>query len=365
MRELVEPVASWLAEGLPVALATVVSTWGSAPRGVGSMMAVTTDQRFAGSVSGGCVESAVVDAADEVLATGRPTRLSFGVSDETAWSVGLACGGQIEVWVDRPDHGALMAILAAARDHQRLRCAMVLAGPAGYPGRRLVEVDGSVCFDNVPAALAGGVHGVLAMDTAAARRTQTTAGVTLVEDHTQVPGTEAEVFFLNLPPPPTLIIIGAVHIAVSLTELARPLGFRTAVIDPRAAFTHAARFPMADQVLVAWPAEALTSLPLTPTTAVVALAHDPKIDDPALVMALDSAAFYVGALGSRRTQAARRERLLAQGVAAEAVARLRGPVGIDIGAESPAEIALAVLAEVVRARNVETGMAADRIIDPG
>lgn len=364
MRELVEPITTWLAEGLPVALATVVSTWGSAPRGTGSMMAITTGQRFVGSVSGGCVESAVVAAAEEVLATGKPVRLSFGVPDETAWSVGLACGGQIEVWMDRPDPVALNAMLGALRDELRLRTAIVLSGPDGVLGRRMVEVSGTLCFDSVPEPLAAGIRDTLAMDLAAERRARTTAGITNLTWGTLDDAVTADVFFLLLPPPPTLILIGAVHISMVLVELARLLGYHTVVIDPRAAFATIDRFPTVDRIVVAGSDEGLATVPLTPTTAVVALTHDPRVDDPALAVALPSPAFYVGALGSRPTQAARRERLLARGTPAEAVARLRGPVGLDIGAETPAEIALAVLAEVVRARNAEAGYLADRIIDP-
>ncbi|MFT3912640.1 MAG: XdhC family protein [Anaeromyxobacteraceae bacterium] len=323
--ELLEQAAAWRAQGLEVALATVVSTWGSSPRPEGSHLVVNGRGELAGSVSGGCVEGAVVTGALAVLAAGRPTRLDFGVTEETALSVGLACGGTIAVWVEPllPERAlaALRAALAAKRP-------AVVAIDLGGAGSRLVELDG----DGEGGALREAARAALAADRSGVWE-----------------GPEGPAFLRVYAPPVRLVIVGADHVAQALCALARPLGFEVVVVDPRTAFATEARFPGAE-LRRAWPDEALAGVGLDRRTAVVTLSHDPKLDEPALAAALRSEAFYVGALGSRKTLPARRERLRAAGVGAPGLERLRAPVGLAIGARTAAEIALSILAEVVAVR---------------
>jgi xanthine dehydrogenase accessory factor len=339
MRDLLPDIDRWRAAGEKVALATVVRTWGSAPRGLGSRMALTA-QRMAGSVSGGCVEGAVVEAGREVLATGRPRLLHFGVADETAWEVGLSCGGVIEVFVEPLDAALYDALRGELMAERRAALVEVVKGPAEALGRTLLlredgRVEGSIPGRDGPAreaaraALADGRSRCVAL-----------AGETPLE-----------VLVDALPPSPTLVMVGGVHIAVALTALAATLGYRTVVVDPRAAFGSVERFAQAHRVVQSWPDEALDAIGLDSSTAVAVLTHDPKLDDPALRAALASPAFYVGALGSKATQEKRRRRLLGAGVAEAQLERLHAPIGLALGGRSPAEIALAVMAQIVAERN--------------
>jgi xanthine dehydrogenase accessory factor len=286
--------------GEPMALATVVSTWGSAPRPRGSHMLVHADGRFAGSVSGGCVEAAIMQAAAEVIA-GAPFRVTrYGVADPDAWEVGLPCGGEIAVMVQ--------PVSAAGFD------------PA--------------LFDRIGEAAETGRALTVTTDLASGR---SAAGESAA----------GEVFVNRYDPPRRLLIVGAVQIAQALAQQAATLDIATTVIDPRARFLTAERFPgvaLDDR----WPDEAIAALAPDPATAVVTLSHDVKIDDPALIAALASPAAYVGALGSRRSHAARRERLRAAGIEEAALDRIDAPVGLDIGAIGPSEIALSIAAAMVR-----------------
>jgi xanthine dehydrogenase accessory factor len=332
MHDILADVERWLAAGQAVALATVVETWGSAPRGVGAKMALTAGGDITGSVSGGCVEAAVVEAGQEALRSG-PRLLRFGVADETAWEVGLACGGQIAVFVEALDQEMLTFARDVTADEVRGVVATVIAGPPEWLGRKLLWRDGRIAHSTLPDGMAAEV--VQHIRAGASGRVQLAGDVTLFLD--------------VLRPSPLLVIIGGAHIAVALVRLAKTLGYRTTVVDPRRAFGRPERFPEVGRLMQAWPAKALAEIALTPDTAVVTLSHDPKIDDPALIAALASEAFYVGALGSRRTHAERCERLAGQGVSAEALARIQAPVGLNIGAQNPEEIALAILAEIVAA----------------
>lgn len=333
MRDVIDDIERWLQSGQSaIALATVIETWGSAPRKAGAKMAFTAGgAAIVGSVSGGCVEAAVIAAGDEVLADGRPQLLHFGVADDIAWGVGLACGGTIDVFVERLDP----ATVAQARQWIDTGAAgaivTVAQGSDEALGRKLV-----VTANDVTGFLGAGldetaVH--LARTVRHSTRYQVMEGVGLFID--------------AIRPPPTLFIVGGAHTAVALVQLARVVGFRTVVIDPRRAFGSTERFPMADELIQAWPDRAFAERPIGDGAAVVTLSHDPKIDDPALRAALLSEAFYVGALGSRRTHKRRRERLAALGFDEKQLGRIHAPIGLDIGADNPEEIALAVLAEVV------------------
>jgi xanthine dehydrogenase accessory factor len=294
---LLDAARDW--RGAPLALATVVSTWGSAPRPRGSHMLVHSDGRFEGSVSGGCVEGEVLANAADVIA-GSPARtLSYGVADPAAWEVGLPCGGEIQVLVQP-------------------------VGPDGFPAE---------LFDVIAAARDAGDRFAISTDLATGQ---------------SVAGDVAGRFINSYLPPRRMLIVGAVQIAQSLVPLAHTLGMATTVIDPRARFLTAERFPntiLDDR----WPDEAIAAARPDAATAVVTLSHDTKIDDPALAAALRSPAGYIAALGSRRSHAARQERLAAEGFDPAALARIDGPAGIDIGALGPAEIALSVMAGAIKA----------------
>jgi xanthine dehydrogenase accessory factor len=350
---VIDDVDRWLEEGEPVVMATVVSTWGSSPRPAGAKMAMTASGRIAGSVSGGCVEGAVFDVASEVLAGGPPQLLHFGVADETAWNVGLACGGSIDVFVEPLQPAAYRFARDLLAGDAPFATATVIAGPGGLLGRGIV-VQRSHTF--------GGIAPELDQHVAAIAHSALAAGAT-GRHSLRLPDSRSqpiELFVEISQPSPQLIMVGGVQIAIALASFAKTLGYRTIVVDPRRAFGARERFPHVDQLIRAWPEVAFAGLSLTPGTAVALLTHDPKIDDPALRIALRSPAFYVGALGSRKTHEARKRRLASAGVPAESIDRIHGPIGVEIGARTPEEIALAIMAQIVavRARQAEASPAA-------
>lgn len=309
--DVIAAALAWYDAGQGVAIATVVETWGSAPRPVGSQLAINADGAIVGSVSGGCVEGAVVAEALDLMDSGGHKVLSFGVSDDEAFAVGLACGGQIRVLVQAVTDAVPLRALQDARAAGRPTAHVIdvdtgaahLAGPEAYPDRFRADRSG---FEDDSARFVT-VHN----------------------------------------PPLRMVIVGAVHIAQALVPMARAAGYAVTVVDPRGAFATPARFP--DTALMEdWPDVALGTLGLDARTAVITLSHDPKIDDPALQVALPSAAFYVGALGSTRTHAKRVARLEQAGLTARAIARLHAPVGLDIAARLPGEIAVSILAEVTQ-----------------
>jgi xanthine dehydrogenase accessory factor len=337
MWDILTDLQCWLEEGQSIALATVILTWGSSPRGAGSKMAITSDGKVAGSVSGGCVENAVIEAGLQSLETNQPQRLHFGVADETAWEIGLACGGSIDVFVKPLDRVFFEKVRFAIETHQPAVTATVVRGPEEIFGREFLIHKN----DPFKSWLGNGRDEQIA----------DLASEFLVRGTSQCVelSAELEVFFDVTLPPPALIVVGGVHITVALASLAKTLGYYTIVIDPRKAWGNKERFPNVDQLVQAWPDEAFAQLNITQSTAIAMLTHDPKLDDPALKIALNSPAFYVGALGSEGTNAKRRERLLKGGVSEAQLSRLHAPIGLDIGARSPEEIALAVMAEVVEA----------------
>ncbi len=325
--ELFAQLAHWRAAGHGVALATVVKTWGSSPRPEGSHLAAEAGGAFVGSVSGGCIEGAVIGEAQAVISDGRPRLLEFGVSDARAWEVGLACGGKVRVYVERVKDELferLMAERAARRaaslvtrladGAQALLCGDAVSGELTLSEEQRAEAQYLLCADK---------SGVLE-------------------------SSNGELFARSYAQAPRLIVIGAVHVTQALAPMAALAGYAVTVVDPRRAFATAERLPGVT-VSTEWPDEALERLRPDAQTAVVTLTHDPKLDDPALIAALKSPCFYIGALGSRRTHAARVERLTAEGLAAE-LPRIHAPVGLDLGGRSPAEIAVAILAEIIQVR---------------
>ncbi|HJQ14677.1 MAG TPA: XdhC family protein [Anaerolineales bacterium] len=341
MRDILPDLDRWRAENKPVALATVVQTWGSSPRRAGAKMALTPDGKITGSVSGGCVEGAVYEAGVDVLRSNRPQLLHFGVADETAWEVGLACGGSIDIFVKPLDEAFFRALRSVITDEKSAVLMTVIRGPAELLGREMfVEENGTVT---------GAFTNEVGEKALAVAREALVRGVS----HRAMLNEDVEVFIELIAPPPTLIVVGGVHITIALVALAKTLGYRTVVVDPRSAFGSEERFPNVDRLIQRWPEDAFQEIPFTRSTAIAMLTHDPKLDDPALKIALPSPAFYVGALGSKTTQAKRRQRLLEEGLAEEHLNRLHGPIGLKIGAGTPEEIALSIMAEVVAASNQE------------
>lgn len=352
MQEILAQARRWLGEGKSVAVATVVQTWGSAPRPAGSKMAVSNAGEMTGSVSGGCVEGAVVEEAMGVLKAGVPKNLHYGVTDDAAWEVGLACGGQLDILVEplatwiqaaAPGEYSLLDELESAIGEGRpIARAVVFRGPARWAGKSwLAEAGGRV---RGPAA--GAVEDALGEGAQAAVRSGRPQMGTIT-----TPDGEAQVFYDVVLPPPALVIVGGVHIAIDLHRLAKIMGYRVVIVDPRRAFGTRERFPLADEMIDEWPDAALRSVGLTASSAVTVLSHDPKLDDPALLVALRSPAFYVGALGSAETNRQRRQRLVDAGLTPDELRRLRAPIGLPLGGRAPEEIALSILAEIVAARS--------------
>ena len=308
------------ADGKSAALATVITTWGSAPRRTGALLAISSEGELAGSVSGGCVEGAVLAEAQDIMSHGQPKILEFGVSDEEAWEVGLACGGTIRVFIEKVDEEKATLtneITARRADGQPT----VLATRLADGSQRLVLAEGDAFSE--------------------------AASLAIRQDKGASVEFEGQEWFLTVfNPPLRLILVGAVHIAQTLAPAAHLAGFQVRLIDPRTAFATEARFPGVE-LSHDWPDEAMAASPPDHRTAIVTLTHDPKIDDPALHAALKSSAFYIGCLGSKRTHAKRLDRLKASGFTEEQTGRINGPLGLDIGAANPAEIAISALAEII------------------
>jgi len=304
----------WHRAGRRVAIATVVETWGSAPRPVGSLLVIEGAGAMEGSVSGGCVEGAVISEALEALDEGGARLLDYGVSDDDAFAVGLACGGRIRVLVDTLGGSLPVSVLEEVVAKRAARAPIALVSNLQNGARRAAPP--SIAPDRFRMDRSG------------------------VEE-------DGETFVAVHNPRLKMVIVGAVHIAQTLVAMARLASYDPVLVDPRPAFGAEARFP-GERIVDDWPDAALAAIGLDPRTAVVTLTHDPKLDDPAIRTALGSDVFYLGCLGSKRTHAKRVERLTAAGFDAEAIARIHAPVGLDIGGRSPAEIAISVMAEVTQ-----------------
>jgi xanthine dehydrogenase accessory factor len=306
MREILGELNAWTEAGEDIALATVVETWGSSPRPLGSKMAVTRSGKMAGSVSNGCIEGAVFEEAQKILKSRAPRVAAFGVTDDVAFEVGLACGGHIEVFVQPlgPVHRRLMKKLE--RDEPATLRTDLITGEAEL-------VDGAPSGAEL------------------ARR-------------------DGDLFVEPFRRPAHLIIIGAIHIAIPLHRLAKTMGYRVTVVDARAKFATKERFPEADELIVAWPDEAMARLTVDNSTYVVILTHDPKFDLPALRSVLTKDAGYIGAIGSRKTNQNRFDALRAEGFTEAQLARVHGPIGLDLGGRGAEETALGILAEITAVR---------------
>ena len=321
--DVLQAARSWLDQDGRVALATVVGTWGSAPVGVGGQMVVAPDGRFEGSVSGGCVEGEVIAEAEDILADGKPKTLTFGVADETAWQVGLPCGGQIKVFIERLDEASGPALLDRAIKARSTRRGLVIRTRLDDGRREFFEREDDRGDEQVRQHFANGES-----------------------ELQETP--DGEVFLHALVPPARVLVIGATHIGQILAQLVKLAGYEVVVIDPRTAFAAETRFP-GIRLDTEWPQDTIPKIGLDPYTAVVALAHVGHIDDEALKLAMRSDCFYVGALGSKRNHAKRMQRLKEAGFADAEIGRINSPIGINIGAQSPPEIAIAIMAQLVLA----------------
>ena len=361
MRELVETLTAWRAEGQQVGRAVVIRTFGSAPRPEGAVLLGAADGRLAGSVSGGCVEGAAYEEIDRARRDGHVRVIRYGISDEQAWDVGLACGGTIDVLVEP---GVPVAVATAATDLEHGSAVLTPLpadappaafgphepGPGAPPEALLVVRDDGRLTD---AAGASGTTGDPATDAELIRGSLEALG--RGTSRTIAAG-DRQYFVEVFPVRPRLVIVGAVQVAIALVRLARELGFETVVVDGRQAFATRERFPDVDRLVVGWPDEVAEEIGLGPADSVAVLSHDVKFDEPAILEALRRGCRYVGAVGSRKTQGDRRARLLEAGVTAAELARLHGPIGLDLGGRAPAETALAILAEIVAARHGGTGV---------
>ena len=342
MRDIWQDVTEWAEAGKPFAVARVVQTWRSAPRSAGAGMLVDEAMRVSGSVSGGCIEGAVIEEALEVLQSGTPRKLTYGVEDELALSVGLSCGGQVSVfvephWAFAEDSGTQLVWEALRHSQRENEPAVLLTRMSGEGSRHLLVRPESSTIGDWGTAQAEAER--LAREAYDRRE----SGVV------ELGG--GEVFVQVFPRRDQLLIIGAGHITIPLVQYAAALDFETVVVDPRKVFATTERFPVPpDRLIPEWPQEALAGRSLNEDTYAILLTHDPKIDDPALHLLLKSPVRYIGALGSRRTHAKRCDRLREAGFEESAIGRIKGPAGLDIGAESPAEMALSMIAEAIAAK---------------
>jgi len=358
MIDILETLKRWQGDGCRVAIATVVAVEFSAPRDPGAAMAVNDRGEVTGSVSGGCVEGAVYEEAQDVLRTGRARLVTYGISDAEAISVGLTCGGTIHIFVEMLDAEILRRIADAVGRDAPIALAIGLDG--AIAGReRLVTGDddtfGSMGNDGLDHAVSGEARALLAAGDTVVR--------TFGADGEPV-GLDVRVFIRSFAPKPNMYIFGAIDFSRAMVHVGKDLGYRVSVIDARPIFATRQRFPHADEVVVEWPDEFLSKAPIDERTALVILTHDAKFDIPLLQVALRTRAGYIGAMGSRRTHAERVEQLRAAGITAEDLARINAPIGLDIGARTPEETAISIAAEIIAMRSGRKGGSLSKGTDP-
>jgi xanthine dehydrogenase accessory factor len=359
MKELLDTLESWREAGVGVGRAVVVRTFGSAPRPEGAVLLVSDDGQLAGSVSGGCVEGAAAEEIGRARRTGRSRVIRYGISDEEAWDVGLACGGTIDVLVEPEVPEAAVAAAIETREGRAGGRAVVTPLPPDSPPATFgqhVPGEGSAPAPVLVVHDDGRLEGSLGEPDLDAALVE--AGLDVLERGSSrtVELGGRSLFVEGYPVRPRLVVVGAVEVARFLVRYARELGYETVVIDGRSAFATRDRFPDVDRLVVGWPDEVADDIGLGPADAVAVLTHDVKFDEPAIVEALRRGCRYVGAVGSRKTQADRRARLLDAGVDSEALDRLRGPVGLDLGGRAPAETALSIMSEIVASRYGGSGV---------
>jgi xanthine dehydrogenase accessory factor len=355
MRDVLNDIMKWWEAGETFGLATVVRTFRSAPREPGAALAVSADGEVVGSVSGGCVEGAVYELCGEVIASGQPVLQTYGVSDDDAFAVGLTCGGILDIFVEPvskelfPDLGDLAA---AVQREEPVAVATVISGPGTIGARRLIYAGtdaesgaGAVgdlgAGDRLNAAVDDDARGMLA---------QGQTGVRRYGAQGERRGDELAVFVNSFAPPPRMLVFGAIDFAAAVARVGKFLGYRVTVCDARGVFATPARFRDADEVVVEWPHRYLENEAVDERTVICVLTHDPKFDVPLLEVALRTPAGYIGAMGSRRTHEDRLDRLRQAGVTEAELARLRSPIGLDLGARTPEETAVSIAAELIQLR---------------
>lgn len=351
MREALRELSSWWHAGHTVAMATVISTWNSAPRQPGATMLVGPDRSVVGSVSGGCVESSVYELGIEVLDGARARSVSYGVSDDDAFSVGLTCGGTMDVYVEAinkesfPDLGEVVTDIEHGNP---VAVATIVSGD--NVGRRIVvRTDGhagTLGSDALTATVIADARMLLGQGVSRLHQDRA---------NDQQPGTDVDVFIASYAPPPRMIVFGAIDFAAAVCRIGKFLGYRVTVCDARATFATVKRFPDADEVVVDWPHRYLMQTSTDDRTVLCVLTHDPKFDVPLLELALDLPVAYIGAMGSRRTHVDRVNRLSGLGINPAKIARLASPIGLDIGSRTPEETAVSIAAEFISVRYGGTG----------
>jgi xanthine dehydrogenase accessory factor len=347
MRDVLDQLAGWYGDGTPVALATVTSVRKSAPRQPGAAMVVTPDGQVAGSVSGGCVEGAVYTEAQRVLETGDPVALSYGISDEQAFSVGLTCGGEIDLFVERVDAATLpsyAAVFDTIRAEAPVALVTIVGGPAEQGAKLAVwpdRTEGTLGAEGLDAAATDDARGLLAQGMTDVRHYGPN-GERRLDD--------VSVFVQSFAPRPRMLVFGAIDYAAAVARIGVFLGYRVTVCDAREVFATPDRFPDADEVVIEWPHRYLAQTEIDARTVICVLTHDPKFDVPVLEIALRSDAAYIGAMGSRRTHEDRLARLRDAGLTDEELGRLHSPIGLDVGARTPEETAVSVAAEIIQKR---------------
>lgn len=359
MRDLLETLDAWRAQGTGAGRAVVVRTFGSAPRPEGAVLLVADDGRLMGSVSGGCVEGAAAEEVASARRSGLARVIRYGISDELAWDVGLACGGTIDVLIEPAISSVVIEAAEASVGPEGRGIVVATVLPTDAPGAVFgPHAPGPGAPPEPPlvlesSGLVSGTTGDPADDAALARAAQEA----LDEGRSRVVDVGRRSYFIEaFPVRPRLVVVGAVEAARSLVRYARELGYQTVVVDGRASFATHERFPDVDEIVLAWPDEAFATLQVGPNDAVAILSHDPKFDEPAIVEAVHRGCRYVGAVGSRKTQADRRTRLAEAGLTPDEIAAIRGPIGLDLGGRDPAETALAIMAEIIAARRGGTGL---------
>jgi xanthine dehydrogenase accessory factor len=369
VRDILDPISKWWDTGDTFGLATVVRTYRSAPREPGAAMAVSAEGEAVGSVSGGCVEGAVYELANEVRESGQPVLQTYGISDDDAFAVGLTCGGIIDIFVEpvgRQHFAELGDVAAAVRAEQPVALATVIDGPGTVGARRVIWGDSPPGPGDEPgrADQDGADHqlrssGTLGSgerlnhavdDDARGMLAQGLTGVRRYGPDGERRRDELSVFVQSFAPPPRMLVFGAIDFAAAVAREGKFLGYRVTVCDARPVFATRARFPDADEVINDWPHRYLSGQTVDARTVICVLTHDPKFDVPLLEVALRTPAAYVGAMGSRRTHEDRLARLREVGMSEEELARLRSPIGLDLGARTPEETAVAIAAELIQLR---------------
>jgi xanthine dehydrogenase accessory factor len=347
LRDILDQITKWWDSGETFGLATVVNTFRSAPRDPGAALAVSGGE-VVGSVSGGCVEGAVYELAQEVCESGQPVLQTYGISEDTAFDVGLTCGGIIELFVEPVSlerFPGLGDVAAAIRDEVPVAVATVIAGPGVLGARRVIRADAATgtlgAGDRLDEAVDDDVRGMLA---------QGLTGVRHYGEHGERRLDDLSVFVQSFAPPPRMLVFGAIDFAAAVARAGKFLGYRVTVCDARPIFATHARFPDADEVVVDWPHRYLAKTRIDQRTVICVLTHDPKFDVPLLEVALRTPAGYIGAMGSRRTHDDRLARLREAGLSEGELARLRSPIGLDLGARTPEETAVSVAAELIQLR---------------